>query len=995
MATTITTAIASTVTLAAGYTTVTATGTIKPTSSGGYAAIAIRAFSPFTLVNAGLIQSSFYATNSGIGVEADADGTIINSGRIFGSPNSPVSFAIKKNTASLVVVNSGIISKGSVSATTVTNLAGGSIDATISALTISNQGVFGTALPTGVGGSAILSAFKVTNAATGVMLLNGSTISSGGAILGTLINAGSIGSTLGITLRGNSSLNNAATGTIRANSTVVSAPQVNGFLYSTNQTVTHAGLMVGALGGVVFGNASGSSATLINTGTIVATTGYAAFFGVPAAARLVVGATAAFSGVVKSIATASTLELQAPLTVGTISGIGTSFVGFNTIQIDNGATASQWRLNGSAAGFNGTTISGWDPVDQIDITDQTVTGITFAAGLLRILGAGNAVIASITLSGSLVGITNANQFTLIGDGGTGTVIRQSGLISGTVSGTTALVNNKTVTVASTGTLSGGAFPAVSSVAGVYGTLINAGLVTATYRGVTLAGPATVSNLATGTIAASYLGSGAYAVVAAAGAVISNAGRISGVDIGVQLTGVATVSNLAGGVISGTKGVDAAAGGTVINAGTISSVVVQAGAATIDNSGTIQNGFTLVAGVANRVIARSGAVFGGTNNLGSVALSTLELASGAATASFAGLPSNFASFGNIVVDPGASWTMGDTTIAAGTTLTDNGTLKISGTLTANGVIAQNGATAIVFNGANNRLILAAGASVSGQIDGGTTPGSVLEFGTGTGTLNALVYGFTNIVFDAGAQWTIKDAGSDGVTNRTLTGFNSTDRFDFTSRAGGVLSGGGNNFTLTATNGFFSRFSFGGPLASQYATSMFSVTADGTGGTNVTAPGLIGSSVSQNVTLSGATFAVTSAGTLTAANSTLAAVQGAASTVNTVLNAGIISGQRGVLLTGGGYVDNIAGGLISGYGTVLMNAAGSVANAGTIRSNNYYNAVDLAAGGLVTNAAGGLITALKGPTSGGIGVRLGGAVGTVNNAGTISSTANLGGNFTMAA
>ena len=461
MATTITTAIASTVTLAAGYTTITSSGTIRPTSSGGYSARAVRVFSGFTLANAGQIQGSTFATTSGIGIEVFAPGTIINSGQIYGS-NAFGAYAIKSSTAGLTVINSGIIGHGSLSAAIVTNQATGVIaTGLLTASSVTNAGTIGALVAAGVGSGSLM-ALVATNAATGVMALNSTTISSGGGIAGQLTNDGSIQSNLGITLRGNGTITNNATGIMRSNAVAVSAPTANGFLYAANQTVINAGLIAGGTGGVNFADVAGGSATLVNTGTISTTSGYAVFFTGLLTTRLVVGAAAAFIGTVKSASTASTLELQAPVGTGTISGIGTSFVGFKTIQIDNGATASQWRLNGSVAGFNGTTISGWDPVDQIDITDQTVASVGFSAGVLSFFDAGHSQIGSVTLSGSLVGITNANQFTLIGDGGAGTVIRQSGLISGTVSGTTGLVNNQTVTVASTGILSGGGFTAVSS-----------------------------------------------------------------------------------------------------------------------------------------------------------------------------------------------------------------------------------------------------------------------------------------------------------------------------------------------------------------------------------------------------------------------------------------------------------------------------------------------------------------------------------------------------
>jgi hypothetical protein len=88
--------------------------------------------------------------------------------------------------------------------------------------------------------------------------------------------------------------------------------------------------------------------------------------------RLVVDPGAVFIGLVEANTTASnTMELASSSGAGTITGIGSQFTGFGTIELDSGA---QWTIDGNAAGLaSGETIIGFAAGDTIDIAGLTLT----------------------------------------------------------------------------------------------------------------------------------------------------------------------------------------------------------------------------------------------------------------------------------------------------------------------------------------------------------------------------------------------------------------------------------------------------------------------------------------------------------------------------------------------------------------------------------------------------------------------------------------------
>jgi hypothetical protein len=178
--------------------------------------------------------------------------------------------------------------------------------------------------------------------------------------------------------------------------------------------------------GVYFG---GTDATLENAGTIVATRGDPSIPGQGDSVvmdgsdtnRLIVDAGAVFDGnVVARSGADNTLELAASATPGTITGLGTKYTGFETVTIDSGAT---WTVAGTIAGFNGSTIQGFDTSDRLDLTNLGYSADnTFSlsnSDVLTISENGTAI-ASIQLSGDFTG----EFFHLTDDGNGGSYVTE-------------------------------------------------------------------------------------------------------------------------------------------------------------------------------------------------------------------------------------------------------------------------------------------------------------------------------------------------------------------------------------------------------------------------------------------------------------------------------------------------------------------------------------------------------------------------------------------
>lgn len=338
---------------------------------------------------------------------------VINQGQISGSGGGIGSGIFLNTAGGNSVTNSGSITNGVLlfAGGSVTNLVGGTINGTVN-----------------VGGAGVVS---VTNAGTitGSLSVGGTsgtiTNQSGGIITGNifsntqnldiiLTNAGAIGGF--VNLQGDGSVVNQTGGTINGVSIGPSA-QPNG-----NGTVTNAGTITGANGGVTLGT---GSITNLNGGTITgATTGVSFYFGGSVTNQAGGTITGGTSGVF-SFGTGTVIN------AGAIRGTTT-----NGVDLEAGGSVANLAGGAITGASNGVSISGgFGTVTNAGaITGTSGAGVSIAAGGPSVTNlAGGTIIGTIGVdltSGQPATITNAG--TITGTGGTAIRMNGSGVVPNTL-----------------------------------------------------------------------------------------------------------------------------------------------------------------------------------------------------------------------------------------------------------------------------------------------------------------------------------------------------------------------------------------------------------------------------------------------------------------------------------------------------------------------------------------------------------------------------------
>jgi hypothetical protein len=554
-----------------------------------------------------------------------------------------------------------------------------------------------------------------------------------------------------------------------------------------------------------------------------------------------------------------------------------------------------YATGGAASVVNSGTI-------QSSLTGGSGFGVYLTSGGGVSNSAGGLISGYDAISGAGgVSVVNAGQLTGIGTGGAGVYVYGPGSVTnqagGSISGTGGVIGSGRYTgftVVNAGSITGDATVSFGDAVGLFG-------------------GGGVSNQSGGVIA------GFVGVAIALGGSVVNAGNIAGTSAtvsgaGITLSQGGSVSNLAGGQISGYIGIEAVGGGsaTVYNAGGISGVTYAV---------------TLAGGYANRVILAPNATFvglvDGGNPIGAGAVSTLELVPGDTAGTLSGLGTQYIDFGQINVDPGATWTLTGGSLAMGGGVHDAGTLTNADTLNgavtlAGGGILTNAAGGII-SVASGPDVYSPGASAASVVNAGL----ISNIGCGTGILLTAGGGVANLAGGTIAGYQGIVGGYGGALSVLNAGLISGDPAGYADR-GIYLQGGGSvtNLAGGTISGTY-RAVYGGvlsgPLTVVNAGTVLSTAEDAgvgiimnSGGTVINqAGGVIQSSVEAVYT------------------------QGFNSTVY-VVNAGTINGGAGagLELHDTGVVNNQSGGVITAYlGVQSKYAATSLVNAGTIAGSTF--------------------------------------------------------------
>jgi len=556
----------------------------------------------------------------------------------------------------------------------------------------------------------------------------------------------------------------------------------------------------GSIDGVKYGVAvTGSTGTVRNAGTISGDK--AVVFSRHTTGRLIADGTAAFYGAVDG-GGGSVLELASAASTGRLSG-STQIGNFQSATVDAGAswvidsqvTVSQGiTLNAGAMLKNSGSISG----SQIGIYAKSTATVINAeggsiggAGIVGIdLHAGGSVDNSGTISGNYCGVYARTGFAnvtnqingLIAEaaGSNGAIALYAGgrvLNSGTVNGNFVGIfvwQDGTIINDATGVVSDGSYALV-----LYGsgTVVNEGSVSGAYAALWLGStssqylPASCTNLAGGIITSSQIG-----VVLNYGGIVQNSGVISGDYSGVFAQyGGGTIINAAGGVIAGTAGegavCDRSSGISVasVNArdsgsgmGCTSRLTASPISLGLPGGGLIASsqvsGRVMTSyGIALRSggsVSNSGLISGNHGGI-NIGLDGEGTVTNAASGVIAGLDSY--SIGIQLKVAGSVLNSGSITGGQGGIALTGAT----GTVRNAGVIS-GGVDAVTFSGTTmGLLIVDAGASFTGLVDGGGLSTLELAADASIGTIFGLGTQFVNFQqerIDAGASWNLTGANT---------------------------------------------------------------------------------------------------------------------------------------------------------------------------------------------------------------------------------------------
>ncbi len=937
------------VNIAGGVGTVTNMGTI--TGTAGYG-VRFLDNSGGTVINSGTITGGVAAVKFGNGTNR----LVVNAGGVFtgnvigGTASNTLELATGVGTGTLSGLGTSFTNFGTISVDSGANwlmsgtntvAAGVTLTATGTLAfdgTLTNAGTIigssGTAVNFGAGDDLLIlkSGFAFTGLVTGGAGVNTLELqSASGSLTGlgvSFTNFGVIAVDNGTnwTFAGANTIANGQTltnngqvyvsGVLTNAGTIIGSPGVANVTLTGTGTLSNSGRITST--GTAVAGGTASNGLVANTGTILSSGAYGVLMG-GAGTVTNTGGSASISGADYGVRINGA---GAVTNSGLISGAG-----YAGVYIGSGVVTNQ--TGGTITGDKGIVFT-----DALGVSNNTVVNsgaIVGMGGTAVLFGAGN----------DLLTLLPGSSITGVADGGGGTnTLQLGGSTSGSLSGfDTNFVNFSTVTLVN---------GAIWTFTGA--NTINSGVTFNNSGSLTFSG--TLNNLGSlggsGVLASSgvFDNSGVVSqTVTLTGGTLTNqvAGQITG---GVVATASAVVDNA--GLVSRSAGTAVAmqAGGLVTNSGTITGLIgvdISGGAGTLVNSGTVvgTGGTAVQFGAGDDLLqVLTGSAFTGSLDGGGGA-NTLEFVSGSGTLG------DFANFGTVLVDNGASWTLtGANTTAV---LTNASTLSNSGTLTNTGSFTNSGSFVntgrLIETGAltntgriDGKVELAGAGSLDNQASGVIVSATTaVESGGAAHILSnaGSIQGVTGVVFsDTGGTFdnTLYNSGTITGTGGTAVQFGAGSDMLVLQVGGvfdGVVSGGAGVNTLVLANGATSVTGLG----SQYVD--FQIVSIATT-TNATLTGY--NSVGVGETLSnGGTLTV--AGTLANQGSILNA--GALEVSGLLTNSGAISG--GAKLSGAGAFDNQAGGSLVAGGVAVSATGGAhlVSNAGSIQGST----------GIVFSDAGG--------------------------------------------
>jgi hypothetical protein len=353
------------------------------------------------IVGTGTVDNQGAISGGNYGVYLTAGGSVDNSGSVYGQSAGiylrDSGSVTNESTGSIGGEANGVYLNDGGS---VTNASGGTITGSV-----------------GIGlnaGGTVDNLGGIYGQALGIYLHDGGSITNG--------TAGSIGGgRSGVFFKNGGSVTNETAGTIAGAQNGHSLGAQYGGIAATGGTVTIVN------DGVITGNSAdgiklkGTSGTVENAGTIIGGGGVSVYLGESVTNRLIIDAGAKFTGIVEAVATAAnTIELTTGASVGTISGLGTQYTGFQTVAIDTNAA---WNVGGTTTAFENVTIDGFNSHDRLDLTDIGPAGYTVSLNsttdLLTIEGSSDTI--TIQFDSSVSGDT----FQLLSDGHSGTFVEES------------------------------------------------------------------------------------------------------------------------------------------------------------------------------------------------------------------------------------------------------------------------------------------------------------------------------------------------------------------------------------------------------------------------------------------------------------------------------------------------------------------------------------------------------------------------------------------